>query len=653
MGELTNLTSFLFNGLHLGAYYAIVAAGVAIVFGVLEVGDVAQGGLFTLGAYLTYSVTSILGLNYFLAPILVVPVTASVSVFFGVVVYRKLRDHGIAPTFLGAVSLLIVLQSLLATAFGERAKTVSSPLLPRTVKIGQARIFSHKLFVIFASLLLAFLVWYWLKRTRQGKSLRAVAGNREAASLVGVDPKKAAIIGFGVAGGLSGLAGFLTAPVYPITPFAGRLTVLKAFVISRLALGSVPAVVGLALVIGLAESLASGYFLGELSNLIPFLLLVVVALARPDTIGPEERYRVRNSSSWRIRLSLPGGQSPGWLIGAGAFALPFLFDLPSYFFHLSIMTGTSAMVVTGVDLVYGYVGTPTLVHGALFGVGAYTSALLTGSLGSSVFISLVAGILASGLAGVLIGVLGVRTGRHWTSFTFIMTIVFTIVVTNLESITGGVGGVYGIPELKVGFPGLGWLALNPFQNKESYYLLVLGVLSLVLLLKRGLLASWFGRALRAIRENEVLAESVGIPVDLYRVGGFTISAGIAGAAGSLFAHYVAYIHPELFNFITSFEFLLMNRVGGIGSVVGPILGSTSVLTLEELTKGLSPYLGRVVTGILLILTLIYLPGGALGFLKRVSARFLPDGLVRFRGNETELDRPRNGDERGEGNEGGP
>ncbi|MBS3765466.1 hypothetical protein KGY71_02980, partial [Candidatus Bipolaricaulota bacterium] len=99
---------FLLDGLFLGSYYGLLALGVALIFGVLEIGDVAQGGLFTLGAYLAYTLSGTIGLNYFIAPLLIVPLTAGLSLLFGVLIYRKLRKHGIAPTFLGAVSLLLI-----------------------------------------------------------------------------------------------------------------------------------------------------------------------------------------------------------------------------------------------------------------------------------------------------------------------------------------------------------------------------------------------------------------------------------------------------------------------------------------------------------------------------------------------------------------
>ena len=628
MNAWLTLPNFLLDGIFLGSYYGVLALGVALIFGVLEIGDVAQGGLFTLGSYLAYTLAGQLGLNYFIAPLLIVPVTAGLSTVFGVTVYRRLRKHGIAPTFLGAVSILLIIQSIVAMGYGERAKTLASPLSPGMVHFGSISIYSHKLLVIFSTAILGALVWYLVRKTRWGKGLRAVSQNREMASLSGVSPLKTTGLAFALAGGLAGLAGFLTAPVYTITPFAGRLTVLKAFVISRVALGSVPAVLGLAVLIGITESLTSAYFLGELSNLIPFGLLILVTIFRHGVMGPEEKHSIRLASGRSVRINFPWNLRGLWLLGGLVLLLPVLLDTPSYLLHLFTVIGTTAIAVSSLDLLYGYAGLPSLAQGAFFGVGAYASAVLTMSLSNSVLLALAVGAAVAGIIGVLVGSVGVRTGRHWTSFTFITTIIFTIGFTNLDFLTGGPSGLSGVPGLSLNIPFINKFTFNPFLNKKAYYLMVVAELFLVLLVKNLALKSWFGRSVKAIREDEGLARSVGIPSRRYKVLVFGLSAGIAGMGGSLFAHYTTYIHPDLFDFVKSFRFLMMNRIGGLGSLLGPILGSGFIRTVEEFTRPLNSYLAQVIFSGILIVTLIYFPGGLVGLLKKALARFLPERLVK-------------------------
>lgn len=618
---------FILDGLFLGSYYGLLALGISIVFGVLDVGDVAQGGLFTVGSYLTYTVVDNLGISYFLAPVFVVPLAAIVSLIFGTLVYRKLRKYGIAPTFLGAVSLLLIVQSSMAMIYGERAKTISSPLTPRMVRVGPASILTHKIFVIFATVGLAMILWYLLRKTRWGKALRAVSQNKEAASLVGVNSARTVALAFAISGSLAGLTGFLTAPVYTFTPFTGRFTVMKAFVISRIAMGSIPGVLALAAIIGVAESLTSVYFLGQFSNLIPFALLILVMLFRPEVLGPEERSRIRRGDKRRIRVRLPGKAKLFRILIFAGLVVPLFVNLPSYLFHLAVITGIASIAVTSLDLLYGYVGSPSLAQGAFFGVGAYASAVLTMNFGNSVFLGLVGGLVISGVIGLGVGLVGVRAGRHWTSFTFITTIIFTILFTNLDFITGGASGISGVPILALNLPGVEGLKFNPFLSKQAYYILVLMVLGLVLWLKRGILGSWFGRAIKAIREDEGLAKSIGIPTKRYKTLTFGLSASFAGLGGALYGHYATYLHPDLFNFVTSFRFLMMNRIGGLGSLFGPVLGATVLNGVEEVTHYLSSYLSQVVFSGILIVSLIYTPGGLIGLGKRILAKVLPKKYV--------------------------
>ena len=632
------LPKFVLDGLFLGSYYGLLALGVSIVFGVLDIGDIAQGGLFTVGAYLTYTTVESLGFSYFLAPVFVVPLTALVSLVFGTLVYRKLRDYGIAPTFLGAVSLLLIVQSLVAVIYGERAKTISSPLVPRMINIGRASIFSHKVFVIVATAVLALIVWYILQETRWGKGLRAVSQNAEAASLAGVNFASTTAIAFIIAGTLAGLAGFLTAPVYTFTPFTGRLPVLKAFVISRISTGSIPGALALAGVIGIAESLSSVYFLGEFSNLIPFALLIIVTLVRPEVLGPEEKHMIRRNLSARIRFNLPAVKKLLWIAGPLVVVLPLLFNFPAYLLHLAIVIGTASIAVTSLDLLYGYVGSPSLAQGAFFGVGAYASAILTAHFGGSIFLGLAGGLVFGGVIGLLVGSVGVRTGRHWTSFTFVSTIIFTILFTNLDSVTGGPGGLSGVPILSLGLSGIGGVDFNPFLNKEAYYVLVGVVLGFILLLKHLALGTWFGRSVKAIREDEGLAKSIGIPTRRYKILAFGMSAGVAGLAGSLYGHYVAYLHPDLFDFVTSFRFLMMNRIGGLGSLLGPVFGSLGLTVVEEFTNPLNSYLAQIVFSGLLILTLLYFPEGITGMLKKGLFLIIPRRFVIRSGGKGEVDR---------------
>ena len=619
MSEIDALVQYLANGLYLASDYLLLALGITLVFGVMEIGDVAQGGLFALGAYLAYAITVMLGLPYGLALLAAPAAGAGISALLGRGLYQRLRQFGIGPTFIGAVSLLLVMQSLLAATFGEGAQTVPSPFGVRNLELGPISLFGHKLFAIGVAAVLGVGLWRGLQATRWGKAVRALAQNREAAMLSGVNAGAIAMLAFAVAGGLSGLAGAITAPVAPFTPFIGRLAVIKAFAISRIGRGSVRAVIGLALLLGVAESLTAAYLSAEFSDLLPLGVLILFMLLRVETLGPEEHLtagRAPQTSTPALVGHLPRW---AWLFGGSAvLALPLLLTAPPFVLHLLIMAAILAICVTSADLLYGVTGLPSLAQGAFWGLGAYSSALLMMHAATPPLVSLLGTLALTLVAGAVVGSLGVRAGRHWALFTFIATVLFTLVALSLD-LTGGPNGLTGVPLLNLSLPGMGPVTLNPFLHKETFYGLVALALIGVLGLRTAVVRSWFGRALVSIREDEGLARSIGVPARSYKVMIFSLSAAIAGFAGFLYAHYVTYLHPDLFDFISSFNILMMNRIGGLATLLGPVLGPLAVTTVDELTRPINAYISEVIFGALLIVTILYLPGGLVGGLRSLAA----------------------------------
>lgn len=624
MIELPALAQFLSNGLYAGSAYLLLALGITLVYGVMRVGDLAQGGVFAVGAFVAYALSEMMGVPYGVSLLMALGVGAGLSTLLGHGIYRRLQAFGIGPTFIGAVALLIALQSLLAVAFGEGAKTVASPFGEVNLQLGPIGLFPHKLFAIGVGLGLALGLWRGLRATRWGQAVRALSQNREAAALSGVNVGWISLLTFAVAGGLAGLAGAVTAPVGPITPFVGRLAVIKAFAISRVGRGSVPAVLSLALMLGISESLTAAYVAAEFSDLIPLGILILIMLARTETLGPEEHLTTQS------RRPIRSASSAGWpqqAIAIGALVvgltLPLVLGLPSYVFHLLIFAGVLAICVMSSDLLYGFTGLPSLAQGAFWGVGAYTSALLMLQLEAGPVVALLGALSTTLLLGAIVGALGVRAGRHWTLFTFMVTVLFTLLVISLDGLTGGPRGLSGVPMLPIKNPfGLDF-TLNPFQNKPSYYVLVALVLLVVMAAKAGLTRSWFGRALVAIREDEGLARSVGVPVTRYKVVAFSLSALTAGGAGFLYAHYAIYLHPDLFNFISSFNILMLNMVGGLATSLGPLLAPLMFTLVDELTRPINAYIAEIVFGALLLIIIMYLPGGLTSGFNRLFARWTP------------------------------
>lgn len=287
--------------------------------------------------------------------------------------------------------------------------------------------------------------------------------------------------------------------------------------------------------------------------------------------------------------------------------------------HLLVIIAINIILVASLDLLIGGAGLLSLGHAAFMGVGAYTSAILVKG-GWAYPAGLLAAVAAAAIAGVVIGIPALRLKGHYFSVvTFIVGIIATILMTNLVDLTRGPMGLTGIPFVK--FELFGWShTFRTIVQKVGFYYVALAFAALALLLRWRVARSRFGRALAAIKGDENLAESVGIPTYRTKVAAFTLAAAMAGVAGSLYAHYTAFISPDSFTFVHSFDLFVMNLVGGAGTFLGPIVGPTFLTLVDNGLRGMSPALSHVIYGVLLIVVIVALPDGIVGGAKRALRR---------------------------------
>ncbi len=612
-------TQVLVNGIFNGALYASLALGVTLLFGVLRIGDLAQGALFAIAGYLVYIGTNLLGLPFYLAAPLAVLIICALSVLNGRIVYKPLQKLGLGPTFVGGVALLIIYQNLLAMGFTWEPYALLPPGAAGVVKIGSVILPAQKLLLIAFALVGTPLLWLFLRKTYSGKALRALAQNREAAQLVGVDAIKISAIAFAIAGFASAIPGVVMATLWPMTPYGGTLLILKAFAITILGMGRLRGALFGALLVGMSESLIQGYWSAEVSDLVPFLLLALVLILRPHSLGPEEEAeRSHRPAPSFANFSNNWMRWIPWGLALVAILLPIIIQ-NNFWLHLLILMGLSILLVSGLDLLNGYTGIPSLAQAGLYGIGAYTSALLAMRMGWTFPLTLMGAVILTMLAALLIGMLGLRLRGRWTSFTFLVGVVITLLLESFAP--GGTQGLVNIPQLAASIPGIGEFKLNPFHDKLSYFYLILFFVVVLLWLKSRIVNSRFGRALIAIREDEVLAKAVGIPTAQYKLRIFIANAGFAGVAGSLYAHYLVYLNPDLFAFSQSFNMYVMNLVGGIGTFLGPVAGPALLTLFDELSRPLNGAISEILFGVLLILLLIYMPMGFAGLAQRLSRFF--------------------------------
>jgi branched-chain amino acid transport system permease protein len=282
----------------------------------------------------------------------------------------------------------------------------------------------------------------------------------------------------------------------------------------------------------------------------------------------------------------------------------------NYVIYVVILAMLYAILTASYDLLTGYTGPLSFCHAAFYGLGAYTSALLTLRTGMSFWLAFpITGVWVF-LFAAAVGYPALKIRGHYFAVTsFFFGHFVYLFLLNSRKLTNGPLGLRGIRAPDSIF-GIDFSSLN-----ASYYLVFFfGVLIVVFL--HLLVKSRIGRALVSIRENEDLAESIGINTSFYKVLAFSISAGLAGMAGSLFAHFFRLLHPSTFAWMISEMIVIMALVGGLGTLIGPIIGAGVVTFFLELVRP-APELRFILLSILLILVLLYEPKGLMGIFWRI------------------------------------
>lgn len=293
---------------------------------------------------------------------------------------------------------------------------------------------------------------------------------------------------------------------------------------------------------------------------------------------------------------------------AGAFGLLLvvapLFSSNQYLIRLLVMSGINILLAMGLNLISGVTGQLSMGHAAFYGMGAYTSALLMLRLSVPFWFSALAAALVAGVFGVLLGIPTLRLRGDYLAITTVgLGEIVHLIFLNWDSVTNGPLGLPGIPA-----PSLMRVQLG---SNLAYYYLVLVVDVLVAGSLFRLARSRVGRALIAIRDDELTAETMGIDTTRLKVTAFAFSAVLAGVAGALFASYMSFISPENFTYSESVTMLLMVVLGGMGSYWGAIAGAGILTIAPEALRVLSEW-RMVVYGVALVVLMIVRPQGLFG-----------------------------------------
>ncbi|EFG86834.1 amino acid or sugar ABC transport system, permease protein [Clostridium carboxidivorans P7] len=274
----------------------------------------------------------------------------------------------------------------------------------------------------------------------------------------------------------------------------------------------------------------------------------------------------------------------------------------SYFINILVVAGIYVILTLGLNLTTGFAGQVSLGHAAFYAIGAYTAAILSVKFGCSIWITLPISALVTWIIGAILGLPSLRVKEDFLAVvTMGLGLIIQSLMLNLK-ITGGPMGIGNIKPVSI---------LGHNFSMFNFFILELVIIVILTFTMNRMVNSRFGRALIAIREDETVADTLGINTTKYKVLAFAIGAMYAGIAGTLFAHYFTYVSPDSFGFTESSIILSMVVIGGLGSIKGSIIGAVILSIAPELLRGLKDY-RILIYGLLMVIMMRYRPQGLFG-----------------------------------------
>jgi branched-chain amino acid transport system permease protein len=619
---LSAIVQIAIGGLLQGGVFAIVALGFSLVYRVTNVVNLSQGAFCVLGA---------MGMYYFQVefgwPILPAALAAVVaSTAFGVLIG--------AITFVPAVSRLpgssaLVLTAGLLTFFigvtlvvwGNQPYALPPFSGEAPFVIGGLRVPTQGVWLAAIAAALILGLWLLLAKTTLGRALRACAENPLAARLMGIDLPRMMLLSFALAALIGAAGGVLVAPIMSLQFDTGQFFTISGFV--AVAIGGMASFAGSivgGLLLGVAEQFAAFYVSSVFANTLALLLLLVVLIVRPAGLfasGPARRSDVRDDARIHravVRLEGPGAIAFALALVAMLALLPLL-PLPGGLLSSLVIALILFVAVLGLDVLMGYAGQVSLGHAGFMAVGGYAAAILATSYG---WPPLAATLVALVLSVACALVLSAATQRLRGHYLALATLAFGLLVDSLAvglvDLTGGPSGLVGIPAFEVaGFA---------FDTQARMYYLVLALSVVLVVLLEGGMRLGFGRALKAVRSDQLAAAALGVNVGRHKVIALCISAALASLSGSLYAFNFHFLSPEIVSTTRSFEMIAMLVLGGEGTLIGGFFGSLVLTLLPTLVQDLAAF-KTAVEGAILVVIVLMMPEGLFGRIALWLGRLAP------------------------------
>ena len=609
------------NGLAGASSLFLVAAGLSLIFGVTRIVNFAHGSFFMLGIYLAYTLIEHLGRSWGLAwsiwPLLIAAALAT-GLLGGLIEIWVLRRIYKAPELfqlLGTFALVLIIKDAALWIWGpEDLLGPRVPGLAGSIDVLGRRFPTYELFLMVVGPVVLGLLWVLLTRTRYGTLIRAATQDREMVGALGIHQSSLFTGVFALGCFLAGLGGALQLPREPANLGLDLTTIGDAFVVVVVGgMGSIPGAYVAALLIAEIKALCIGlgtielwgvsFAFSKLTLVAEFLVMAVVLMVRPWGLLGRPQAPTRHSAGAEAPLVLGGRkQVLVWcLMGVLLWALPTLTTGSPYATVLAIDLLTAALFAASLHFIMGPAGMHSFGHAAYFGLGAYIAALLVLRAGVPMELSLVLAPLLTAIAAMLIGWFCVRlSGVYLAMLTLAFGQILWSICFQWDQFTGGSNGLTGV-----------WPS-PALADKVNYYHLTLVLVAFGVYALRRMLFAPLGYALRATRDSVLRADAIGIDVKRVQWAGFVIAGLFAGSAGALFAFSKGSISPDALGVSKSVDGLVMVLLGGVQTIVGPLVGAISFTWLSDVIARSTDYWRALLGSIILLLVLAF-PQGIAGF----------------------------------------
>ncbi len=623
------LSSFLIqtlNGLASASSLFLVAVGLSLIFGVTRIVNFAHGSFYMLGVYVAYSVATAVGgaLGFWGGVLVAGLVVAAVGLVAEFLILRRIYD---APELLQLIAtfglVLIIKDAALAIWGPEDLLGPRAPGFRGAVDIFGKAFPTYDLLLIALGVAMLFALTTLLKKTRFGLLLRAATQDREMTDALGVNQKLLFTAVFALGSFLAGIGGALQLPREPANLAMDLTIIADVFVVVVVGgLGSLPGAFVAAIIISLVKAWCIGlgevtlfgvaFEFSKLTLVAEFIVMALVLVFKPHGLfGRALSHAAPSRETALAQLPIvPPGRNT-WI--ALAVVVVVLALLPVFVGEYSLVLAIDiivfALFAASLGLIIGPGGMGSFGHAAYFGLGAYGAALAV-KAGLGFVPALGGGIALAAAAALLFGWFSVRlSGTYMAMLTLAFAQITWSIIFQWDAVTGGSNGLVGIwpPE---------WLS-----DRANFYWTVLAIAGAGLLLCSWLVHTALGYSLRAARDAQVKARSIGLSPRRLQWTAFVIAGALAGVAGALYAFSKGSISPEVLGIPRSVDALVMVLLGGINTLAGPIVGAAAFTWLQDTLARSTEYWRAALGAIILALVLLF-PRGIVGTVVPLLERYL-------------------------------